>query len=91
MQAYTRTHHFEIKNAKNFLRRGTPPPQNQSPRRLRCLDIQAYGVQAQRDTPQKSIVTALGAENHWFVLTKPMAVNTVLPINVQQVIIASLF
>ena len=57
MQACTKTHHFEIKNAKNFVGRGTPLPR---PQRLRCLDLRAYGAQAQRDTPEKNPSYGLG-------------------------------
>ena len=34
--------------------RGTPPFQTPPPRRLRRLDLRAYGAQAQRDTPEKN-------------------------------------
>ena len=39
---------LNIKKCKNFLKRGTPP------RRLRRLDLRAYGAQAQRDTLEKN-------------------------------------
>ena len=53
-----KTHHFEIKNAKLFWGGDTPSP---DPRRLRCLDLPAYGAQAQRDTPEKNPSYGLGA------------------------------
>jgi len=44
---------------QTFSWEGTPLPRPHSPRRLRRLDLRAYGAQAQRDTPQKILVTAL--------------------------------
>jgi len=71
MQACTKTHHFEIKNAKNFLGRGTPPQAPMpTPRRLRRLDLRAYGAQAQRDAspPQKKIlVYSYGLRNRYML------------------------
>ena len=52
MQACTKTRHFEIKIAKIFWEGGHPSP-DPTPRRLRRLDLRAYGAQAQRDTPRK--------------------------------------
>ena len=43
-----KTHHFEIKNGKDFLRRGTPPPQIPPPSARRSSRLRA---QAQFDTP----------------------------------------
>jgi len=50
MQACTKTHHFEIKNAKIFWGGDTLPGFHLP----RHLDLCAYGAQAQRDTPEKN-------------------------------------
>jgi len=39
---------------QKFSGEGTPHPRPQPPRRLRRLDLRAYGAQAQRDTPEKN-------------------------------------
>jgi len=54
--ACTKTHHFEIKNAKNFMGRGYPRYEGHPlprPHSVRRLDLRAYGAQAQRDTSRK--------------------------------------
>ena len=49
---------------------GTPPPRPHLARRL-CLDLRAYGAQAQRDTPppKKILVTALVAQGENILLS----------------------
>jgi len=53
-QVCTKTHHFKIKNAKIFWGGGHPLPRPHLSRRLRRLDLRAYGAQAQRDTTEKN-------------------------------------
>jgi len=60
MQACTKTHHFEIKNANIFWGGGGHLlPRPHSLRRLGGLNLHAYGSQAQRDPPKNILVTAL--------------------------------
>ena len=69
-QACTKTHHFEIKNAKIFWGGGHPLPRPHS--------LGAYGAsifaptaQAQRDTPEKNPSYGLGSSEHSSSLQGP--------------------
>jgi len=63
MQACTKAHHFEIKNAKIFWGGGAPPPQNQPPG-ASIFAPTALKLNVTPPLPEKNPSYSLGSRGH---------------------------